>query len=139
VAELLSGVFESAEGEPLVGTQQGEPCIVRIEVRFHQDVENPIFAVNLRNDRGETAFATSTQLQGASTGSFRSGETASVRVRFDNWLAPGRYNLEASVTPDGLGANAYDLREQMSTIIVYANRPGGGAADLPHDFEIERT
>jgi ABC-type polysaccharide/polyol phosphate transport system ATPase subunit len=139
VAELLSGVFESPDGEALVGTQQGEPCVVRIEVRFHQDVENPIFAVNLRNDRGEAAFATSTQLQPGSTGTFHAGGTASVRVRFENWLAPGRYTLEASVTPDGLGANAYDLRESMSTIIVYATRPGGGAADLPHGFEIERA
>ena len=139
VAELLSGVLESSDGEPVVVIEQGQPCAVRIEVQFHADTENPIFAVALRNDHGQLGFATSTQLVHGPTGRFRAGEKVSIRVPFDNWLAPGRYNLEASVTPDGLGANAYDLREAMSSILVWAHRSGGGAADLPHKIEIERA
>jgi ABC-type polysaccharide/polyol phosphate transport system ATPase subunit len=138
VAELLSGSFESATGEPLVAMQQGEPCRIRIETRFHAGAENPIFAITLRNDRGEPAFATSTQLRHMTTGHFSAGETAVVEVQFDNWLAPGRYNLEVSVTPDGFGANAYDLREAMSSLIVHASQSGGGAVDLPHSLEINR-
>jgi ABC-type polysaccharide/polyol phosphate transport system ATPase subunit len=139
VAELLSATYESVDGEPLVAMQQGDPCVIRLEVRFHADAENPIFAVALRNDRGQPAFATSTQLEYGSTGVFRRGEVAVIRVQFENWLAPGRYNLEASVTPDGLGAHAYDLREAMSSILVHATHSGGGAADLPHSFDIVRA
>jgi hypothetical protein len=63
---------------------------------------------------------------------------AVIRTRFENWLAPGRYRLTASVTADGLGANAYDLRNDLTTIIVHAGKSGGGAVDLPHTFEIDR-
>ena len=36
-------------------------------------------------------FATSSDAQRIATGNFAAGATASVRLRFDNWLAPGRY------------------------------------------------
>ena len=45
----------------------------------------------LIDDRGGTAFAASTQLTYGPTGRFRAGTTAVVRIRFENWLTPGRY------------------------------------------------
>jgi ABC-type polysaccharide/polyol phosphate transport system ATPase subunit len=139
VAEIVSGMFEDLDGSALTGVHQGGPSPVRIEVRFHADAVNPIFGIALRDDRGRIAFATSSELQGGATGTFREGDTATVKLQFDNWLAPGRYTLEASVTPDGLGGNAYDLRQGLATILVLATRSGGGAADLPHELKIERA
>jgi ABC-type polysaccharide/polyol phosphate transport system ATPase subunit len=139
VAEILSASFESADGETLVAAMQGEPCYVRTEVHFHTDVENPLFAVSLDDDHGRRAFAASTALSHGPTGHFHAGEMAVIRTRFENWLAPGRYRLTASVSADGLGANAYDLRNDLSTIIVHAGKSGGGAVDLPHSFQIERS
>jgi lipopolysaccharide transport system ATP-binding protein len=138
VAELLDAAFEGPDGDSVFSGAQGEPLCVRLDVRFHAPVEEPSFAIALRNDRGQTAFATSTQLREESTGSFAAGELATVRVRFENWLSPGRYRLTASVTREGIGADAYDLREDISSLVVYAARSGGGAVDLPHRFEIER-
>jgi ABC-type polysaccharide/polyol phosphate transport system ATPase subunit len=138
VAELLGAWFESAAGETIVQAAQGEECRVRMEVRFHQATANPLFAIALRDERGQTAFATSTQLSHGPTGEFAPGQLALVTVRFDNWLAPGRYQLMASVSRDGLGADAYDLREDISSLLVHSARSGGGAVDLPHSFEIER-
>jgi ABC-type polysaccharide/polyol phosphate transport system ATPase subunit len=138
VAELLNAWFESPAGEPIIQSAQGEPCCVRMDVRFHQPASNPLFAIALRNDLGHTSFATSTQLGHGPTGEFAAGETASVRIRFENWLSPGRYRLSASVSRDGIGADAYDLREDISSLIVHAALSGGGAVDLPHRFEIER-
>ncbi len=89
VAELLGAWFESARGERLVASPQGEPCWVLMEVRFHADTRDPLFAIALHDDSGSTAFATSTELRHGPTGEFRAGELAVVRIRFDNWLAPG--------------------------------------------------
>ena len=44
-----------------------------MEVRFHADVEDPLFAFALRNELGHTVFATSTQLQYGPTGRFVAG------------------------------------------------------------------
>jgi ABC-type glutathione transport system ATPase component len=138
VAELLGAWFESADGERLVETPQGQTCWVRMDVLFHDRARDPLFAIALHDDNGRTAFATSTQLRHGATGEFHPGEQVSVRVRFDNWLAPGRYRLTASVSRDGFGADAYDLRDDISSIIVHSGKSGGGAVDLPSTFEIER-
>jgi ABC-type polysaccharide/polyol phosphate transport system ATPase subunit len=138
VAEILNAWFESPGGEKQVATAQGDDCCVALEVRFHGDAEDPHFGITLHNEQGHPAFGASTQLRQQRTGSFTAGELAVVRIRFANWLAPGRYRLTASITRDGHAPDAYDLREEISSIIVHASRSGGGAADLPHSFEIER-
>jgi hypothetical protein len=62
---------------------------------------------------------------------------AAIRIRIENRLGPGRYRLLASVAPPGLGAAVIDAHI-TSSIIVLADRPGGGLVDLEHSIEIER-
>jgi ABC-type multidrug transport system ATPase subunit len=138
VAELRSARFEHPDGELALETAQGTPCVVCLEVYFHADAVDPIFAIALRNERGKTAFAASTQLTHGSTGHFRAGTTATVRVRFDNWLAPGRYRLLGSVAREGASVDAYDARQDISSVVVHATHSGGGEVDLPHSFAITR-
>jgi ABC-type polysaccharide/polyol phosphate transport system ATPase subunit len=137
LAALQSARFESPDGEPIVTIPQGEPCCVRLETQFNGDIENPVFAVSLRNEFGLTAFSANTQLRGGDTGRFRAGEHAVVRLRFDNCLAPGRYTVMASVTRDGPVGEIFDVREDLCSIIVHGEQTGGGVVDLPHTFELE--
>jgi ABC-type polysaccharide/polyol phosphate transport system ATPase subunit len=138
VATLESARFESRDGESLVTVAQGEPCCVRLEARFNSYVENPVFAVSLRNEWGMNAFSANTQLQHGETGTFPAGEVAIVRLRFENCLAPGRYTVVASVAQDGPIGAIFDVREDLCSIIVHAGETGGGIVDLPHTFELER-
>ena len=137
IAEVVSANFEADSDEAIVTTEQGAPVRARIDVRFHERCDNPIFAASLQNEAGTTAFATSTQLAKLDTGQYEAGEVATVRIPFENWLAPGRYRLIASVAHEGHALDLLDLHAE-STIIVFASRPGGGTADLPHRFELGR-
>ncbi|MDQ6745793.1 MAG: ABC transporter ATP-binding protein [Actinomycetota bacterium] len=136
-AEVMNAGFESPDGEPLLTTDQGDPCTVRMDVRFVADVEDPIFAITLQNESGNVAFATNTDVQRIETGRFPAGTTAVIRMRFDNRLAPGRYRLFATVARAGLGADVLDAHISNS-ILVLADKAGGGIADLAHDFDISR-
>jgi ABC-type polysaccharide/polyol phosphate transport system ATPase subunit len=136
VAELLSAGFADADGTPIVSMMQGGPAQVVMEVRFHQDTKDPEFSMTVRDDAGHAAFGASTGLDYGETGTFMAGQVSTVRIRFENYLAPGRYRLTASITRNGIGADAYDLREDMATLLVHATHSGGGAVDLPHRFEI---
>jgi ABC-type polysaccharide/polyol phosphate transport system ATPase subunit len=122
VAEILDARFESAEGVQTFETAQGEPCWIRAEVRFHQSTH---------------VFAASTQPTHEPTGDFAGGETAQVRLRFENWLRPGRYRLNTTVSQDGVPANAFDLKENIASMVVHSGRGNTGMVDLPHQFEIE--
>jgi ABC-type polysaccharide/polyol phosphate transport system ATPase subunit len=137
VAEVSNASFESPAGDVIVTSSQGEQCCIRMDVRFHAETENPIFAIALRNEQGHTAFATSSYVDSIQSGRFDPGDTVVVRFRFENWLGPGRYRLMATVAREGFGADLFDLHAD-SSIIVLADNAGGGAADLPHTIEIER-
>jgi ABC-type polysaccharide/polyol phosphate transport system ATPase subunit len=135
--QIGNAVFESDDGEPVVTADQGAPLVVRMDVHFTEDVVNPIFAIVLVNESGQVVFSTNTDVQRMTTGQFLAGTDASIRLRFQNFLSPGRYRLTASVAREGLGADLFDAHTSNS-IIVLADRPGGGIADLPHTLEIER-
>ena len=139
VAWFQSGRFEAVDGEPVVTVAQGEPCCVRLEACFNSAVDDPVFAISLRNDLGHAAFSTNTAMHQAATGHFGAGETSVVRLRFENCLAPGRYTVMASITRDGAGSEIFDVREDLCSIIVHATETGGGIVDLPHTFEFGRV
>ncbi len=136
-ARVIDAVFETATGEAAVSTIQGAPCTVQMEVHFYADVDSPSFAITLLNEAGQPVFVTNTDAQRITTGRFTAGSSAFIRLHFDNWLAPGRYRLIAAVVRAGFGADVIDAH-MTNSIIVIADKPGGGLADLPHTLEVER-
>ena len=138
VAEVMSAVFESADGEVLVTARQGERLSIRMDVRFHADTTNPIFGIAIHNELRNPVFATSTVSDQPETGIFRAGDTAVVRFEFDNWFGPGRHHLAATVAREGLGSDLFDVHTATS-LIVTAAHPGGGLVDLPRSIAIERS
>ena len=137
-AEIKAAWFETDEGERITALAQGEPCTMCTEVLFHAPVEEPIFAFHLRNEPRHTVFVASSDWRPERFGSFAAGETAQIRVRFENWLAPNRYTVSPSVARAGPGADVLDLREDLGAIVVHGTRVTGGIADVPHDFQVER-
>ncbi|MGN6868484.1 MAG: ABC transporter ATP-binding protein [Solirubrobacteraceae bacterium] len=136
-AQVLNAWFESPRGTLTTSAPQNEPCDVRMDVEFMEDVQDPIFSVSLQNEAGHYLFVASTDTSRVETGRFAAGTTAAVRLCFDNHLAPGRYRLFATVARAGLGADVLDAHIS-SSLIVIPTQVGGGLADLPHEFDIER-
>jgi ABC-2 type transport system ATP-binding protein len=138
MAEIIACWFEDAGGERVTAAAQGEPLAVCMDVRFHQDLDDPVFAVSLRNEPRHTVFATSTQWQGERTGHFSAGEEVRVRIAFENWLAASRYDATPSVARSGAGSDTLDMREDLASLVVHSTRTTGGIADVPHTIEVSR-
>jgi ABC-type polysaccharide/polyol phosphate transport system ATPase subunit len=138
-AEIVAAWFEDDVGGRITEQAQGEPVTVCMEVAFHTPIEDPIFAINLLNEPRHTVFATSTDWRSGPTGSFDAGEHVTLRVRFENWLAPMRYTVTPSVARAGGGKDALDLREDLASLIVHGTRVTGGIADVPHTFAFDRA
>jgi ABC-type polysaccharide/polyol phosphate transport system ATPase subunit len=138
-AQIVTAWFEDDAGEPVARIEQGRPLSIVTEVRFGEDLDDPIFAVTLRNDALATIFATSTDWTHGPTGRFRAGEVVRVRVRLENHLAPSRYTVTPSVAQAGAGADALDLREDLAALRIHATRQTGGVVDAPHSFAFERV
>jgi ABC-type polysaccharide/polyol phosphate transport system ATPase subunit len=138
-AEIKDAWFENAAGERITSQAQGEPLRLCMDVAFHAPVENPLFAVHLRNEVRHTIFATTTDLDHGPTGRFAAGDTATMRVALENWLMAGRYDLTPSVAREGGGADVLDLREDLASLVVHSTRWSGGIVEIPHTLELERA
>lgn len=137
-AQIADAWFENVEGERISEAAHGVPFRAAIEVRFAEEIEDPVFGFTLRNDVGATIFAVTTDLTHGATGAFRAGETVVVRMEFQNLLVPSEYRLTPSVARPGFGADAIDLRADIARVIVHGGHFTGGVVNVPHDFEIER-
>jgi ABC-type polysaccharide/polyol phosphate transport system ATPase subunit len=133
-AAIRSAWFEDEEGRPLRVIEQGCHCRVCVEVAFSVTIDNPVVELAVRDRSRRVVFATGSGWAHGPSGSYGQGKTMVARVSFDNWLAPGRYSVAATVSSatGGLLDEAGDLAE----LNVYGPRTTGGVADLPHDFEI---
>ena len=127
----------NAEGEQVESLDAGERCTFCMHVRFHEDVEEPLFGFALRNNAAERIVATDTHkaLHGES---FNAGEEVIVYFGFDNVLAPDRYGVSAAVARAGSGDAWLDNRERFRSIIISSTDPSGAVIDPPFHVELQR-
>jgi ABC-type polysaccharide/polyol phosphate transport system ATPase subunit len=137
-AEILEAWFEDHDRMRIAELAFGQPCEVCIEIRFKEDLADPVFGATLRNQYGATVFASSTAHGYGATGHFRAGTTAVVRMQFENWLAASRYAVTPSIARDGDTVEVIDVREDVASLVIYGGPFTGGVAHLPHSFEIDR-
>jgi ABC-type polysaccharide/polyol phosphate transport system ATPase subunit len=137
-AEILEGWFENEQGERVDGVTQGARTVLCVRVEFHEDVRDPHFGVTLIDGEHRLVFAASSVWDSTPTGHFAPSDEITVRLAFENWLAPSRYFAAASVARHGSGQDVLDYRAQLVSLIVSGTRPGGGLVDLPHELTIER-
>ena len=134
-AEILACWFETADGEAVTEIGQGEPLAICMDVRFHEPVDEPVFAINLRNMPRHTIFATSTRWTDTATGHVAMGDRVRVRIALENWLAPSRYTATPSVAA---GDDVMDVREDLASLVLTGPRETGGIVDVPHTIDVQR-
>jgi ABC-type polysaccharide/polyol phosphate transport system ATPase subunit len=145
---ITDGWFEDPAGRRVAEFAYGDPCTASVEVEFREAVEDPIFGIGLINESGAAVLAISTdQLHPSGdrdahqnhTGRFGAGSRATIRLRFDNWLARGRYSMTASVARPGLGDDLLALKDNLATIVVHSAPLTKGMVQFPHTFEIDQA
>ena len=137
-AEITAAWFEDEGGERVSALAQGARARVVMEVRFRAPLDEPVFGFTLRHEAGHVVFATRTDMQKVPTSSFQAGETATVGVTFDNWLAPGSYRLTPALARAGAGTEPLDARQDLVVLTVHGTRNAGGIVDLPHEITVDR-
>ncbi len=130
--------FEDGKGARVAEAAQEDALRMCFEVRFAEDLDDPVFAATLRTELGHTIVVARSDDRGAASGSFRAGESITVRFELPNWLTPSRYLLTPSVAREGTGADAVALVEDMTSIIVHGTS-SGGILEMPIEMKIERS
>jgi ABC-2 type transport system ATP-binding protein len=134
---IVEAWFQNAAGERITSAGQEETLSMCFEVRFGENLENPVFAATLRTELGHTIVVARSDQHGGASGSFRAGDSAIAMFAIPNWLTSSRYTLTPSVAREGTGENALALVEDMTSILVHG-ATSGGILELPVDVTIER-
>ncbi len=133
--EVARAWWENGSGRRVHRLDQGAPCRACLELSVREPVDDLTVAMRVMNDAGDPVFGAGSAPGGG--GAFAPGESATVRVGFDFWLAPGRYSMEVALSAGGADA-VLDRRAGLAPVTVQGTA-AGGLADLPHEFEIVRS
>ncbi len=137
-AEIISGWFMNADGEQVESLDAGTRCTFCMHVKFHADINDPVFGFSLRNNADERVVVAASE-QRIRGERFGAGEEIIVYFAFDNVLAPDRYGVGAQIARSGPGEAWLDNRERFRSIVISATRPLGGVVDLPFEIFVQRN
>ncbi|HWC25673.1 MAG TPA: ABC transporter ATP-binding protein [Solirubrobacteraceae bacterium] len=136
-AQLVDVWIQDAAGRRGGALPQGAPCALCMRVRFLRAVRDPIFHLSLTDPQRRVVFAVSSEWEDGAGGAYAAGDVVTAGASFDNWLAPGRYDLTAQVIQRGGGGRVMARADKAATAVVTGARSAGGLVDLPHAFFVD--
>lgn len=119
-AEIIDiGLFNSCQ-ERINRIQSGEEADIIIEVKFNNQLKDPIFGIIIKNDKGTVAYGINSSWLHMDTGTFEKDQEAKVIFKQKIQLAGGYYQVDAAVAySDGV------------TFCIWQERAFGFGVDLP--------
>lgn len=136
-AEIISIEALGADRKPTIVWKSGELVSVRAEVRFHEDVNDPVLGLLIRTQIGFEVYGTNTEMERVRIGPRKAGETVIATFSFLCDLCPKAYTLTlASHDPDG---TAHDWLDDAIAITVTDERATTGVANLRAKVTVERA
>jgi energy-coupling factor transporter ATP-binding protein EcfA2 len=135
-AEILLLETLGADGHPTAVWRSGEIATVRVTVRYHDAVAEPVIGIMIRTRIGLEVYGTNTELEKVSTGTCAAGVRMQVEFAFGCELCPGEYTITAaSHDADG---TAHDWVDDAVAIAVVDSRYTAGVANLRAKIKIEK-
>lgn len=127
-AEVLGIETIGENGCPTMAWRSGELAAVRVRVRFHAEVADPVIGIMIRTRIGLNVYGTNTELENLKLGPRAAGDTIEVTFAFRCELCPEEYTLTvASHDPDGVW---HDWLEDAVAFAVTDTRYTAGVANL---------
>jgi ABC-type methionine transport system ATPase subunit len=127
-AEVLQVETLGANSRPTIVWRSGEQATVRVVVRFHREVADPVVGMMIRTRIGLNVYGTNTELEKVKLGPCQAGDLSEIRFTFACDLCPGEYTLTAaSHDPDGVW---HDWLEDAVAFAVSDDRYTAGVANL---------
>jgi ABC-2 type transport system ATP-binding protein len=136
-AEIQAAWFEDEHGARAETLTTGRPCSFAASVRFHAEIEHPLFGINVQNGQRDHVLSASNMWTEPRSGVFYPGDEVIFRITFQNVLAPDRYYVTPAVARHG-GAWV-DRRERMISIVVTGTHGTDALLELPYEVVIERN
>jgi lipopolysaccharide transport system ATP-binding protein len=127
-AEVLSALMLDGARRNAELIETGDQLVARLRVRFHRDIDEPVFGFLIRDHHGIHAYGANTEQKGLSFGTVLRGEVIEVSFSFDCWLGMDLYSVSYAVhSADGI---SYDWLDGVIFFRVTSAVPVEGIANL---------
>ncbi len=126
-AQITDFAIEDAQGAATNTIQKMEPFTVKMNVRFHEDIEEPIYAFTIKDMRGTEITGTNTMLEKSAVKPQKKGGAQTVAFRQTMNLQGGEYLLSLGCTgyKDGEFTVFHRLYDVCSLTVVSAKNTVG--------------
>ncbi len=109
-----------------------------IKVKFHEDIDDPIFAFTIKDSKGLEITGTNTAMKHKITGSFKKGEIATVEFKQNANLQLGKYALSIGcVALNESGIEVYNRIYDAILIEIIGSEQMVGFFDLGSEIEVK--
>jgi ABC-type polysaccharide/polyol phosphate transport system ATPase subunit len=135
-AEIVEAWFEDEDGHRSELVTGGRRCAFKARVKFHEELVDPLFGVDLFNSQGLYVWSANNSL-GAPSGRFAAGEETIFEIGFPTVFAPDRYWASPAVAFGTENVAWVDKRERFCSVVVKSTRPTYGLVDIDFDFRVE--
>ncbi|HEV7476000.1 MAG TPA: ABC transporter ATP-binding protein [Pyrinomonadaceae bacterium] len=127
-AEIIGAELTDTNRSRVEIVESGESLALRMIVRFHHDVDDPVIGFLIRNSHGIHAYGTNTSERGIEFGTVRSAEVLEVSFAFECWLGVDQYTVTLAV--HSREGQAYDWLDAALFVRVTSVSLTEGVANL---------
>ena len=139
-AEIIDyGIFDK-EDKMIPMINNTEEVIIKMKVKFNEDIENPIFAMSIKDFKGLEFAGTNTDEQKIYTGEYKKGDEVVVEFKQKIPLAPNRYTISFGCTKFNKNGDleVFDRKYDALFLEVISNKATIGLIEIDSQIHIKR-
>jgi len=127
--EIVGADLSDGDGRPTRSASAGETATLRVRLRAHRDIHDPIIGIGLRSADGTWVYGTNSAMQKMTIGDVGASEDITVAFGLTLNLCEGTYAVVASAAP-AEGEVMMDWREGIFVFDIISDQTAIGIADL---------
>ena len=114
--------------------------IVKMKVKFNEDIKEPIFAMSFKDIKGLELAGTNTKVYKTDTGEYKKGDTVVVEFKQQIPLAPERYTISFGCTKFNNSGNleVFDRKYDAIFVEIIGYRECLGLMDLKSKINVRK-
>ena len=134
------GMFTKKAETPALNVDNNEIVTVKMRVKFNEDIEEPIFAMAVKDVKRIEVCGVNTFAYHCPTGNYHAGDEVEIEFKQSIPVAPGTYSLSFGCTKyDSMGElEVFDRKYDVIIFDVVADREALGVLDLKSEINITR-
>ncbi|MDO4523097.1 MAG: ABC transporter ATP-binding protein [Eubacteriales bacterium] len=137
-AEIIDFTMEDAGGVPTNTIEKMTDFVIRMKVRFHEAVEDPIYAFTIKDMRGTEITGTNTMYEKVVVGPKKPGDMQEITFRQRMNLQGGEYLLSLGCTGYADGEfKAYHRLYDVCSIMVVSPKDTVGFYDMDSKITVQ--